>query len=810
MAAVTSALRGRGLAILMGLLFVGLLGSLALLSGVAQRPDELAPYALWLLLFNGLGALVLVGLIAVNIGAVIRDLRRGRPGARLTTRLVLVFVVLAIVPMSVVYGFSVKALKGGIDSWFDMKTEGALDSALALARSALERQQQAAVERTEAVLVEGAHMAAIAGAVAAEALAERLGADSVRVFDATGQLVAATGASPIAGAGRTAGEAPAPPLPLGSGAQVSLEPTRDGGLMIRVWHPLEPGRMTRAPGLLEARFAVDDRISTLSQALEVTVNRYRELAYLREPLVLSFVVTLSLALLLSLLAAVWTAFYAAGRLVAPVRDLARATEAIAAGDYSAHVAVKSGDELAFLAQSFNTMTARVASAQESARVSQVRLAGQHAYLETVLERISSGVLTLEAGTRVRTANGKAEQILELPLSAFRGAPVADLAGAATRLTEFCQAIEAHCLQREEWQTQVRLHGADGALKVLMCRGAWLPSSEGGHEECGGGHASGSVIVLDDVTALIQAQRDAAWGEVARRLAHEIKNPLTPIQLAAERLRHKYLSRLPEADGGVLDRSTTIIINQVEALKGMVRDFADYARGPRTAFVLVDINALVQEIHDLYRAREDGLELELDLAPGLPAIQADAARLRQLLHNLVKNALEAVCANAHGWIRLATRSWAGAPAAGVHVRTGGDRDASSGVEIVIEDNGVGIPSGLAETLFEPYVTNKPKGTGLGLAIVRKIVDEHGGAVWAENRASSGARVVVRLPTRIPPEAVERLGQAREPRAIAYDAQSRTPMASVHDAVRPARTLRPISSRGSFGGEVPRCISSGEGQ
>ncbi|HKJ77087.1 MAG TPA: ATP-binding protein, partial [Gammaproteobacteria bacterium] len=270
--------------------------------------------------------------------------------------------------------------------------------------------------------------------------------------------------------------------------------------------------------------------------------------------------------------------------------------------------------------------------------------------------------------------------------------------------------------------EVVLFGA-GGRQVLMCRGSAL----GEHGQPQGGH----VVVFDDITALIQAQRDAAWGEVARRLAHEIKNPLTPIQLSAERLRHKYLRQMGPEDAEVLERATHTIIQQVETMQEMVKAFSDYARTPELERRPIDLNALVREVLDLYGG--DGqAEIETALDPELPRVEADAGRLRQLLHNLVKNALES--GGREGPVRLE-----------VSTRCARE-DTCRHVELRVRDNGPGFPEQVRSQLFEPYVTTKRKGTGLGLAIVKKIVEEHGGMLGADNRAEGGAEVTIRLPIR----------------------------------------------------------------
>jgi nitrogen fixation/metabolism regulation signal transduction histidine kinase len=341
----------------------------------------------------------------------------------------------------------------------------------------------------------------------------------------------------------------------------------------------------------------------------------------------------------------------------------------------------------------------------------------------VLDRLLSGVVVVGRNLHLRIANQAAHQILRVDLNAYLDRPVSDLGRDSRELTQLVDALSSALAEASaDWREEITVLRAEGR-QVLLCRSTYLA----GCEAEGGGH----VLVFDDITALIQAQRDAAWGEVARRLAHEIKNPLTPIQLAAERLRHKYLSRLPPEEAAVLDRSTHTIVQQVVALKEMVNAFSDYARPPQMQSKPLELDQLVSEIMDLYAAPAGaGPRVEVRLgAPGA-LIEADPARLRQVIHNLVKNAQEAVGRTSGGWIGISSSQ---REEAGCHF-----------VEVRLEDNGPGFREGMLSQSFEPYVTTKSKGTGLGLAIVKKIVEEHGGMITAHNRVEGGGCVVLRLP------------------------------------------------------------------
>jgi nitrogen fixation/metabolism regulation signal transduction histidine kinase len=472
---------------------------------------------------------------------------------------------------------------------------------------------------------------------------------------------------------------------------------------------------------MQAIFPTSARIDELASRLEDAYNRYTELAYLRRSLKLSFSLTLSLVLLFGLLAAVLVAFGTAQRLVRPVADIARGTRAVADGDYEQRLPLPAqDDELAFLVASFNAMTRRIGQARDQAARSQRAAEEQRAYLETVLGRLSSGVIALDGQLRLMTMNPAARHILRLPDYQDTGLALGALEQTYPRLVPWAESVRRHVIVGTEWREEVTLLGGDGR-QVLMCRGSPLPGV------AADGKGSGHVVVFDDITTLIRAQRDAAWGEVARRLAHEIKNPLTPIQLSAERLRHKLLAKLPEAEARVVDRATHTIGQQVEAMKAMVNDFANYARAPEMQDEPFAVDALITEVLELYQGARVKVHAEL----GAPEakVRGDSKRLRQVVHNLLKNAIEALEGQNDGRIRVSTH----------YVFS----DETPAIEIAIEDNGGGIDPALIDRLFEPYVTSKAKGTGLGLAIVKKIIEEHGGIITAEN-ATQGARFTARLP------------------------------------------------------------------
>jgi nitrogen fixation/metabolism regulation signal transduction histidine kinase len=710
-------------------LFLLLLVSLSFMSSATHNSERFGQLYTWLLLINALGLLVLVTLIGTNLYWLFSQSRRRAPGVRLTRRLVVMFMVLAVVPVSIVYYFSLQFLHRGLDSWFDVRIERALESALELSRSALDTRLREQLRITERLAIELSGQQPALISMGLYDLRVRSGAVELSVTRSDGRIIASSSIDPTA-------ILPIRPveemrLPLDTRQPyVSLDPI-DDVIYVRAVVPMRIGRPDEEGYVLQALYSIPERLSDLAETVQNEFSRYRELAYLRQPLKYSYTLTLSLVLLLSLLSAVWAAFHSARRLVAPIADLAEGTRAVAEGDYGKRLPVAGEDELGFLVQSFNDMTRRIAKARDQAGRSQRLVEGQRAYLETVLGSLSSGVLSLGAEQRVRTVNEAAAQILGIDLPAYQGRSLQELVQEHEFLQPFFDVVRQHSpLLPEEWQEQVTLMGLSGR-RVLMCRGTGLPDGEG------------HVIVFDDVTALLQAQRDAAWGEVARRLAHEIKNPLTPIQLSAERLRRRYLGTLQGEDAEVLDRATHTIVQQVETMKEMVNAFTEYARAPQMQPQRLELNRLVQEVLDLYRGMATGVTLEFHGEAAGTLVEVDAGRMRQVLHNLIKNALEACAQVAAPWVRITT----------LRVR---QSDAHY-IDLMVEDNGPGFPPEVTERLFEPYVTTKPRGTGLGLAIVKKIVEEHGGIIQADNGEAGGARLRIRLQAITTAEGGAGLGQ-----------------------------------------------------
>jgi len=692
-----------------------LLFALHFLSGAVIGSEQLSRWFIPLLVFIVGGLLVLSAVVVWNLFRLLRDYWRNRAGARLMARLVVLFVVLGIAPAGIVYYYSLQFLMQGIDSWFDVQIDSAMEDALQLNQATLNLTKRLLLRYSGQMLDNIEDSSRTGLTLTLNELRARSGATELALATLQGKILASVNVDPEV-------LVPTAPDPLVLQQVVSGEPYvgflntgEEEDLQIQVL----VANLSRGL-VLQAIFPTSERIGELSRNVQQAYVAYRERAYLRESIKFSFMLALSLVLLVSVVAAIWSAFHTSRRLVAPIRAIAEGTRAIAEGELDGRIPVpRYHDELGFLVASFNAMTRRLAQARDMAERSKQQLEFQRAYLEALLHHLSSGVIALDAEGNIRTANRAASQILGIEVQEYVGSPLETLATEHPELQPFVHRLD--CTRRGndgEWRGEILLERPEGRQYLMCGRTRLQVAAEGG---------IGCVLVFDDVTTLVQAQRDAAWSEVARRLAHEIKNPLTPIQLSAERLRRKYLAKLPPEERRVLDRSTRTIIGQVEAMKDMVNAFSDYARPSRIEPQAVPVDDFLAEVLALYGG-------SVDFHPGAAGLRVDAdpVRLRQVVHNLIKNAQEAVEGKPRPEIHVATRSR----------RPQGQERLF--VEITFEDNGPGLQEDRIGRLFEPYVTTKERGTGLGLAIVKKIVEEHGGYIRAENRPGGGARVTVRLP------------------------------------------------------------------
>ncbi|MFN3544600.1 MAG: ATP-binding protein [Thiobacillus sp.] len=659
-----------------------------------------------------LGA-ALLGLLGWRLWWLQKRIRRGVFGAKLTLKLMAMFGIVALLPGLVVYGASVFFLNRSIETWFDVRVDNALTAGVNLSQAALDdllRELDKKAQRMALSLSDEGMGSVI---TALSTLREQSAVQELTLFDERGGVIA-----------HVSGERGTllPVLPeRGVLWQVRqqqpyarIEEVPDRGLIMRVIVPVYTSALTSETRVLQLVQPVPSSLQRDAQAVQLAYQEYQQIAVSRVGLKRIYGVALTLTLLLALLMTLAIAYLLSERLGAPLRTLARGTRAVAKGDFSQMPSLKSRDELGVLIQSFNRMTRQLSEAREQAAQNHLETEQAKAFLERVLANLSSGVMVLDEGLRVRTANAAAAHILGVEAGCLDGQPLEALGAPDAALHGFgAKAAAQFAAHAGEWQEQVDYAGPGGAQSLLL-RGTRLPA----------GVERGYVLVFDDVTMLINAERNAAWSEVARRLAHEIKNPLTPIQLSAERLARKLGGRLEAADAEFLARATQTIVNQVAAMKAMVDAFANYARMPRAKLEALDLNALIGEVATLYDAAAIGLSL--DLQPDLPRVSGDSTLLRQVIHNLMQNAQDAL---------------AGRPEPKVEVST---RIKQNAVCLTVRDNGAGFPEHLMTRLFEPYATTKAKGTGLGLAIVKKIVEEHHGRIEVENLKTGGAVIRIGLP------------------------------------------------------------------
>ena len=669
-------------------------------------------YQLLFYLGGGL-ALGLGGLIAYQLMLLRRKLRQRVFGSKLTLRLMAVFALMALIPGGLVYAISVQFLQRSIDSWFQVRFDESLSRGLKLARNAMESSLKDLEKKADAMAMALGTTPGSEGPTL-NRLREQYSVEDATLLTPRGRVLVQAGTEPVA----LLPELPTPDMLRQVRQQqkvAKIEAIGERGIYLRVIVPVNVLTIAEDIRILQVLQRAPQALVDDAKLVEEGLGEYGALLAARVELKKLFSLTLTLAMLLTLFSALALAFVLSEKLAAPLSALAEATRAIAKGDYSKLNPVKSRDEFGVLTQSFNTMTRQIADATEAMERNQLQLENAKAYLESILSNLTSGVLTFDERLYVKTMNAAANDILGVAHNAFYGLKLSEWPRHVQAVAPFAEIALRHFSSSgmRQWEEQMEYRRADGQ-RALLLRGTRL----------GTRGENGYVVVFDDITHLIQAQRDAAWGEVARRLAHEIKNPLTPIQLSAERLQHKLKDKLPEQEAEMLTRATGTIVNHVAALKGMVDDFTQYAHASRMNARALTLNELVREVLVLYEAM--GVSIEARLAENVPQIHADPSMLRQVLHNLFQNALDALAGVENPKILVSTSLGTG------------------GVLLTVRDNGTGIAEGVMGRIFEPYVTTKPKGTGLGLAIVKKIVDEHHGRILVENVKPHGANVSIVLP------------------------------------------------------------------
>src|SRR5438874_8196900 len=693
----------------LGVIFLFLLATASANTALFARNYDL------LLVLNGTMVVLLMGLVVYQLLRLRRNLKAGVFGSRLAVRLVLLFALLAVLPGALLYGVSVQFLGKSIESWFDVRVDRALEGGLNLGRSALDYLLKETTNKATQLALTLQEAESGGMALRLNRASEQAGIYEAALFSASGGVLAVAG---VSGSTLTPEPPPAQALRRARLQQTysAIDQMGDQGLMLRVVVAVNSADPTEPLRVLQVIEPVPKQLQQDAEKVQSGYRDYQEISFSRAALKRLYALTLTLTLLLALLSALGLAVVLSEQFSRPLGLLAEGTRAVAQGDFSRRSPVQSHDELGVLTESFNTMTAQLAEAQQKEEENRRAIETTRAYLESVLANLSAGVLAFANAFRLRTANPSAAVILQQPLADQIGMPLADWGRRMPALAQFADLVaDGFRSGRDgQWQRQAEV-SVSNQTRVLLMRGSGLP----------GEPAPGCLVVFDDVSDLVQAQRDAAWAEVARRLAHEIKNPLTPIQLSAERLAVKLAGKLGGADEEALTRGTQTIIAQVTAMKHMVDDFAIYARQPRPGKMQpVDLNGLLLDVLALYENLRPYVSLKLPEHDAV--IQGEPTRLRQVFHNLIQNAFDAQVDVEHPSYEFA-----------ITLR-------ADEAMLSFADAGSGFPEDMMRRAFEPYVTTKAKGTGLGLAIVKKIVDEHHGRVTIENRRPRGARVTLYFP------------------------------------------------------------------
>jgi len=715
----------------------------------------------WLLGLNALFAALLLGLVTTLLLRLYQRYKQRRFGSRLMTRLVMLFALIGILPGTVIYVVSVQFVSRSIESWFDVRVESALEAGLNLGRTALDSSLADLNAKARAMALELADYSDASQITQLSRLRDQSQLQEALIVTSSNRVVASAGgnigslvpelptANMLSQARLTRGFAAI------EGSSEGLDRLRDGkpqaaepgaGLRLRVVVAI-PGKSSDLSLQNEARFLqlmqpVPQQLAADAEALRAAYSEYQARSVGRTGLRKIYIVTLTLTLLLAIFGAVTSAFLIANDLAQPLLLLAEGTKAVAEGNLSPRPIVATSDELGTLTQSFNTMTRQLFDARAAVERNRTELENAKAYLESVLANMSAGVMVLDGQFRLMSCNESVDRILQHDFEPHLGQPLSEIAGLSAFADVIIRAFTEQSAKSAgengndfHWQQQIEIPRSVGDAEVennitLLARGSRLPVDS----------ATGYVVVFDDISDVISGQRSIAWGEVARRLAHEIKNPLTPIQLSAERLQMKLEEKLAPSDAAMLGRATSTIVSQVTAMKRMVDDFRDYAKTPPAVLSPLNLNALIEEILALYMSGDERDIIHAALAPDLPRVMGDATQLRQLIHNLLQNAQDAV----------AERPDAEAEPARIDLVTetvhfpGSDGFNQTAVRLTITDNGPGFAAKILARAFEPYVTSKTRGTGLGLAMVKKIVEEHGGRVDIQNRRNvSGAKIVILL-------------------------------------------------------------------
>lgn len=687
---------------------------LYLLSSASANTELFSHNYYILLAMTGLLALCLLALVASQIWQLHNKIKEKVFGAKLTLRLVLILTAISIIPGILVYAVSVQFLGKSIESWFDVRVEKALEGGLNLGRSSLENGLGELNKKAKLVALILAEQDEAKHIQTLHRLVDRGSLQVATIIGNKREMQASAGGD----------ESRGPELPSEKMIQLAWKEGAYGvidtlpgeRLALRVLVPIKSERWKTQSKTLQFVQPVPKKIAEDAEMVQTVYLDYQQLVLSRKGLKRLYAITLTLSFLIVLLSVGSVAFYLSEQLSAPLAALAEGTRAVAQGNFSGNYPVQSSDELGALTTLFNQMTAYLADAKQQGEKQQQQIENAKAYLESVLANLSSGVLSLDEKQRLRSANASADLILGVSLQHLMGNSLDQMVQEHALLKSFIDAVKLGFNEspQQEWKKQIERISKQGD-QTLLIRGTRLAAAE----------ESGYVVVFDDITHILQTERQAAWGEVARRLAHEIKNPLTPIQLSAERLQYKLHDKLGERDAAFLERAIQTIVSQVGAMKNMVMEFSNYARAPAVRMIPLDLHQLFNEVMGLYEANSSPITLQMKATQHV--VTGDATRLRQVVHNLLQNAHDALQKTEDRKIVLSTQNIA-----------------DGLIEFSVCDNGSGIPEQIRMRLFEPYMTTKQKGTGLGLAIVKKIIEEHEGKVSIVNREGGGTCVLIVLP------------------------------------------------------------------
>lgn len=698
-----------------------MLTSLLLMGDALKDSSQLSRFYPILLTFTTIGLCAIATLILLNLKKIFYQYQHQVPGSKMTIKMIGMFTALSVAPVLIVYFFSLDFLHRGIDSWFDLRVEQSLDDALQLSKLSLNSRMKELLKKTEQVTEEITDISNTDAPTRIDILRSRLNATEITLFNDKGGIITSSSEVTASIIPNRLSDTILLQLQQG-GSYTSIDNSVNIGLHIRTVVSVPSIQWNSRFRILQALYPVSEKTNNLTSSIQTSYIKYRELSYLREKLKLSFIFILTLVLFFSIFTAIWTTFYFAKKHVAPLRNMVEATKAIADGDYHTQIPIIKNDELGFLVASFNKMTQKISKARDEAHQSRHAVETQQAYLEAILSRLSSGVLVFDQDDILRTSNISANQILGIPFDTLHGHAIEHIGNQYNHLAPMQETILLHGGATKDWREQIILFGRNGR-QILICSGTphFLIQDE----------KEGYVLVFEDITELIQAQKNATWSEMARQLAHEIKNPLTPIQLATERLRQKYLPTMHQKNTDMFDKLTHTIIQQVKTMQEMVNTFSEYAKPSKIKQQKIDINTLIVEVLDLFTTLDKKTQITLALEPNLSKVHADSDRLRQVFNNLLKNAFDASQEGNHAVLKITSQ----------HITMAGVEH----VEITISDSGSGIKEDIIEHIFLPYFTTKTKGTGLGLAIVKKIIEEHNGVVKLENNQhQTGAKIMIRLP------------------------------------------------------------------